>query len=214
MGEAMRYEGASKPVTRDVTPAPASAHSADQREAQRFTLLIRAAKLVTRDGEYLCVIRDASESGISMRIFHPIPESPTMTVELQNGDRYGVELRWQDEDRAGFRFRSDADIARIIESPSRFSKRPVRLNLTAPAEIESDGHCDFATIQNISQQGASVACSSRFALDQRVKIGAAGMREVFAKVRWRREGICGLVFDETFQFGELARIARNLQRRI
>lgn len=188
--------------------------SSEQRVAPRFTLLIRAAKLVTREGEYLCVIRDASESGISMRIFHPIPECRTMTVELQNGDRYGVELRWQDEDRAGFRFRSEADIARIIESPSRFSKRPVRLNLTAPAEVEADGHCEYTTIQNISQQGASIACASRFAIDQRVKLRAIGMREVFGKLRWRQEGTCGIVFDETFQFGELARIAQALQGRI
>ncbi len=186
--------------------------SPEQRTAQRYTLLIRAAKLVCREGEFLCVIRDASESGISMRIFHPLPECDHMWVELQNGDRYGVQLVWQEEDRAGFRFKSQADIKRIIESPSRFTKRPVRLNLTAPAEVELDGRCEHATIQDISQQGAKVACSSHFKLDQRILLRADGLRDTFAKIRWRREGTCGLIFENTLQFGELARIASRLQR--
>ena len=193
---------------------PIRAGNADKRTSQRYTLLIRAGKLVTREGEYLCVIRDASESGISMRIFHPLPECANMVVELQNGDRYGVEMRWQDGERAGFRFASSADIERIIESPSRFSKRPVRLNLTAQAEIESLGRLESCTIQDISQQGAKVACSSRLAIDQRVILRAEGLPDTFCKIRWRREGTCGLVFENTLQFGELARIARRLQGRI
>lgn len=185
----------------------------EQRRSKRYTLLIRAAKLVTQEGEYLGVIRDASEDGISMRIFHRLPAGQSMWLELQNGDRYGVELVWQDDNRAGFKFDSAADIKRIIESPSRFAKRPVRLNLTAPAEIECNGHREYATIQDISQQGAKVACSSSFATDQQVKLSAAGLPDTCAKVRWRREGTCGLVFEETLQFAELARIALALQKR-
>jgi hypothetical protein len=118
---------------------------------------------------------------------------------------------WQDEERAGFRFTTPADIARIIECPSEFARRPVRINLAAPALVEVQGRGEYATIQDISQQGAKVACATSFAIDQRVKLLAEGMRDIFAKVRWRREGTCGLVFDETFQYGELARVVRHLQ---
>ena len=211
MGEALRHDHTVSPGETDENVSDLA--SADQRAAPRFTLLIRAAKLVTREGEFLCVIRDASESGISMRIFHPLPRCDGMILELQNGDRYGVELVWQEEDRAGFRFNIEADINRIIESPSRFAKRPVRLNIGAAAEIEAMGRAEHAVFQDISQQGAKLACSRSFAIDERVKLRADGMPEIFAKIRWRREGTCGLVFEETFQYGELARIARRLQRR-
>ena len=201
-------------LRQDATGAEVVQRQLDKRKAQRFTLLIRAAKLLTREGEYLCVIRDASEDGISMRVFHPLPECPDTMVELQNGDRYRAELRWQEGDRAGFRFASQADVQRIIESPSRFTKRPVRINLTASAEVEMMGRCEYATLQDISQQGAKIACSSRLAIDQRVVLRAAGMRDTPAKIRWRREGTCGVVFEETFQYAELACIVRDLQRRI
>ena len=59
----------------------------------------------------------------------------------------------------------------------------MRINLTAPAQIETADRCEYATIQDISQQGAKVACSSRFAIDQRVRIFADGMPHTQAKIR-------------------------------
>ncbi|MEL1251946.1 PilZ domain-containing protein [Aurantiacibacter gilvus] len=190
--------------------APATA---EQRVAPRFTLLIRAAKLITPAGEFLCVIRDASESGISVRIFHALPKDKDMTIELQNGDRYWVERVWEEQDRAGFRFIQDVDIKRIVESPSRFAKRSIRLNLEAPAEISCLAGTARVTIHNISQQGASISSPMRLSLDQRVKISARGLRETGAIVRWRNGGDFGLAFEDTYQFGELARIVRLLQRK-
>lgn len=188
-----------------------SAKIAEMRAAPRYTMLIRAAKLITRRGEFLCVIRDVSETGVSMRIFHPLPACRTMAVELQNGDRHNLELVWQDDERAGFRFSGKSDISRIIECPSEFTRRPVRINLAAPAMVEVSGQAEHATIQDISQQGAKIACAVSFAIDQRIRLMADGMRDTIAKIRWRREGTLGLVFEETFQYGELARVVRHLQ---
>lgn len=192
----------------------ASLGEVEQRVAPRYTLLIRAAKLVCEAGEYLCVIRDVSESGISVRTFHRLPDGPHMQVELQNGDRHRLELVWQEQDRAGFRFREPADIARIIASPSRFAKRAIRLNLSAPATVTTlDGRSEEVEVIDLSQQGAKIACDCRFAIDERVKIAAPGLPETYAKVRWRKEGSYGLIFEDTYQYGDLARIAAKLQRR-
>lgn len=181
------------------------------RGARRYTLLIRAAKLLIGDSEYLCIMRDASETGLSVRIFHPVPANADIVIELQNGDRHSIELVWQDEERAGFRFRDSASIARIIECPSEFAKRPVRINLSAPAQIEIMGKAEYAELQDISQLGAKIACQRHLAIDQRVKLLADGMRDIFAKVRWRGDGVMGLGFEETLQLGELARVVRRLQ---
>ncbi|MGB3796571.1 MAG: PilZ domain-containing protein [Alteraurantiacibacter sp.] len=184
----------------------------EQRVAKRFTLLIRAAKLVTDKGEFLCVIRDVSETGISVRIFNPLPAAKSITVELQNGDTHQLIMVWQDEDRAGFSFANEADIMRIIESPSRFSKRAIRLNLAADARVATlDGRNEAVEITDLSQQGAKITCSCRFSIDERVKISAKGLPETFAKVRWRKHGSCGLIFEDTYQYGDLARIAADLQ---
>ena len=63
----------------------------EERTAPRFTLLIRAAKVVTPAGEFICVIRDVSQSGVSLRGFHALPENGPHWLELQTGERYAIE---------------------------------------------------------------------------------------------------------------------------
>ncbi len=184
----------------------------EHRGAQRYTLLIRAAKLVGPAGEYMCVIRDASETGVNVRLFHALPECGQMMLELQNGDQHEAKIVWQEEDRAGLQFAQEANIARIIECPSRFAKRPIRINLDIGALLSTLSEQACVRIRNISQQGAQVTSKHRFAIDQRVQLSADGLRQVSAKVRWRRGELFGLVFEDTFQFGDLARIIANMQQ--
>lgn len=196
---------------RELLSAESTSESGELRVAPRFTVLIRAAKLVCDAGEFLCVIRDVSQTGLSARIFHPLSDCGPVMIELQNGDQYAAELVWQKEGCAGFRFVQQVDVARLIEVPSRFARRAIRLNFAAPAEIIASLQATPVTIHDISQQGAKIEVSHQFSIDQRVKLRSEGLRDTSAKVRWRREGQYGLIFEETFQFGELARIVSQLQ---
>jgi len=184
---------------------------ADSRVSPRFALLIRAAKLRCPAGEFMCVVRDASDSGVSVRLFHPLPDEDRLVLELQNGDMHELELVWTEEDRAGLKFVAPVDITRIVACPSRFSKRPVRVNLAAPATLSSLTASAAVKIHDISQQGAKITSATHFSLDQRVRLSATGLKEVNAKVRWRKDETYGLVFEDTFQFGDMARIVAALQ---
>ena len=57
------------------SPAP------EQRVEPRFTLLIRAAKLIAGSDEFLVVVRDVSRDGLKVRTFHPLP---TMACSRSN----------------------------------------------------------------------------------------------------------------------------------
>lgn len=202
-------------MRQDETPAAPSAgglEEAEQRSAPRFTLLIRAAKLLTPDAEYLCVVRDASETGISVRLFHPLPAAAPLMLEMPNGDRLPLERVWEEEGKAGFRFAGQVDIERVIEGPSPFVKRAVRVRLEVPCRLIVGPREVPATIVNLSQQGAQIRTEEKLSLIQRVKIVAEGMPEVAGKVRWRRDEHYGLSFEDTFQFAELASLAFELQR--
>jgi hypothetical protein len=192
--------------------APDASKAADQRCAPRFTLLIRSAKLVSPDAEYLCVVRDASESGVSVRLFHPLPPAVPLTLEMPNGDRHPVERVWEEEGKAGFRFPAPVDIARIVENPSRFARRAVRVRLQVPCDLVVGSRMVPGTICNLSQQGAQICTAEKLLLIQRVKILAEGMPEVAGKVRWRSDDNYGLSFEDTFQFAQLAALAFDLQR--
>lgn len=205
---------ADRPAARETVRSrePEAMASSDQRSAPRFTLLIRSAKLVSPDSEFLCVVRDASESGISVRLFHPLPPEVPMALEMPNGDVHPLERVWEEEGKAGFRFGTPVDIVRMVESPSLFAKRALRVRLQVPCHVLVGARKVAGTICNLSQQGAQIRTSEKLSLVQRVKIVADGMPQVAGKVRWRSNDNYGLSFEDTFQFAELAALAFDLQR--
>lgn len=185
------------------------------RAAPRFTLLIRAAKLVSAQGEFVCVIRDVSETGISVRLFHALPGCKEFALQMPAGAVYEVRQVWQRENEAGFAFAEPVTVARLINESSEYPKRGLRLNLCFPITITSFAQRYEAIVENLSQQGARITCEALLAIDQTIRIeapSAAGeVREVRAKVRWRRDRSYGVVFDDTFALGDFARLAARLQ---
>jgi hypothetical protein len=184
----------------------------DRRHAPRFALLIRAAKLASADAEFLCVVRDASEEGVSVRLFHSLPPGAELTLEMPNGDRYPLQRVWEEEDSAGFRFREPVELDRIIEGPSRFPRRPVRVRLDVPCCLLLGSRRVRAMISNLSQQGAQIRTQEFLSLVQRIRIEIDGLPQITAKVCWRENDCYGLSFEDTFQFAELAALAFDLQR--
>lgn len=183
---------------------------AELRAAPRVGLLIRPAKLIAPSGEYLCVLRDASATGIKVRCFHPLP-AQAMVLELGNGDRYEVERVWEQGDHAGLRFRQPIPVEYLIKETGPYPKRPVRLRLTLTALLVSGRDVLRVVIHDLSQQGARIECAEALALDRRFRLEIPGLAPIVAKVRWRRRPAAGLVFDETFRLEDFARLAFKLQ---
>jgi len=195
----------------DCAPAVA-ANPADLRAAPRHALLIRSAKLVVGSCEYLCILRDASDTGVSLKLFHDLPASKFMALELQNEQRHDVELVWHDKDRMGLRFVQPIDVTRLIEMSEPYPRRPIRVRLNMPGVIGVGQDTATCMIRDLSQHGAKIACNKAFAMDQRVGLVAKGMPRVLGKVRWRREEQLGLAFETTFQLAELAGIVADFHR--
>jgi hypothetical protein len=192
-------------------PAAISPADAEQRVARRYTPLIRTAKITGASGEFLCVVSDISATGVSVRLFHPLPKDKGLKLEMPNGDRLAIEPVWVQEGRAGFRFDAPVNLPRVLSGHSQWPKRPIRLNLDMPATLAGLTGRFEATIRNISLQGAQVECAERLAIDQRLRLSSKILPEIVTKVRWRNGRFYGLIFDTTFQFADLARIAAHAQ---
>lgn len=184
---------------------------AEQRSAPRFTSLIRAAKLVSSQGEFVCVVRDVSTGGVRLRCFHAIPEDRKMELQLQNGESFVVERVREDRFEASFRFITPAAIERLVQEAWDRPRRPLRLNMALPLTLRTSAGSVAAVTQNISQQGCRVECAIPLALAQSVILESAYLPAIRAKVRWRVSGSCGLVFDDTFSLKEFAVHAARLQ---
>lgn len=192
-----------------------TAPGSELRAAPRFTLLIRAAKLVAAQGEFVCVIRDVSETGISVRLFHSLPSGDTFELHMPGGGVYEIRSVWERGNEAGFEFVSAVNVARMINEASEYPKRGLRLGVCFPITIGTLTQVSEGIVENLSQQGARFECESLFAIDQNLRIEGADdvddFKEIRAKVRWRRNQQYGVVFDDTFTLGDFARLAARLQ---
>lgn len=185
--------------------------SIEQRTAPRFTSLIRAAKLVSGEGEHVCVVRDVSTGGVRLRCFHPLPRVEAMVLELQNGDRFDIQRVREEGFEASFRFATEAPIERLVQEALLYPRRPLRLNIEIPLSLRVTGGSVSAVTQNVSQQGCRVETAIPLALSQSVVLESAHLPGIRAKVRWRRGKACGLVFDDTFTLKDFAVHAARLQ---
>lgn len=195
----------------EISPENTSAADLDQRAAPRFTSLIRAAKLVTAQGEFVCVVRDVSSTGVRLRCFHALPPGRGMALEFLNGDSFEIERVRGDQHEASFRFVSPVSVQRLVQEHRLFPRRPLRLNLAIPLSLRTPMGPVAAVTQNISQQGCRAESMMPLALSQSVLIESPHLPGIRAKVRWRRDGACGLVFDDTFSLTDFARHAARLQ---
>jgi hypothetical protein len=183
----------------------------DLRSAPRFTLLIRSAKLICESGEYLCVIRDVSASGVRLRIFHALPPVERFELELATGDRFALDRVWETPDHAGFRFADWIDVKDFIAEASPYRKRALRLRVEFPAQIDVEGASGEARVRDLSREGARIETALPLAIRQKVKFTGRGLPPIIGSVCWRSSGAYGLVFQQVFTFDELARLAAQLQ---
>jgi hypothetical protein len=183
----------------------------DARQSPRFAILIRSAKLVTGVGEFLCIVRDISETGIRLRFFHPIPHAAAASLALPTSESIGLVKVWENGEQAGFRFHEPIDVENFVAEEGPFPKRPLRLNIPLTAAIRFGDQAHAAMVHDISQHGARVNTSAALALGQTVFLEAEGWPGVYATVCWRRNGSYGVVFRTQFSLREFAIRAAQAQ---
>lgn len=184
---------------------------AEQRTARRYSLLIRPAKLTCPHGEFVCVLRDVSRTGVSAKLFHKLPDCTEFTLELQNGNSYQMKKVRDGNGEAGFAFQDEIDVDRLILEAGEYPKRGLRLALSFPITVTSLAGAQMAFVENISQQGARLSCGDKLAIDQNVRLQGEGLRETRAKVRWRHDESYGVVFDDTFSLNDFADLLVRMQ---
>jgi len=211
-------------ITEEVSLDEAEEASLDeQRHARRVTILFQTVKLVTDDSEYLCVLRDASETGIKLRHFQPIPDGVGLRLQLANNDSLPIELVWQDDMFAGCRWVLEDDPARIVNAANGGTPHPrlalrsllhrrlgIRMSTLLRGSLIFDGEEHAIRVSNLSAQGARVECDDEIDLGQEVWLKIHALGECAAVVRWLGDGEYGLVFEEALPFEKLARLTAAL----
>ena len=191
-----------------ISPPPPAG---ELRGADRSALLLRVAKLVCQSGEYPCLVRDVSWTGVRLRLFHALPDERFIFLQLANGELYPVELMWAKDGQAGFRFTQQIDVSEFITEPSQWPRRPIRLNITAPGLAFVGSTAISVNLKDLSQAGARIEAFGHMMIGQPLRLLIDGLPERWSRVAWRRGFDHGMAFEAKFKLDELAAHALALQ---
>ncbi|KEO88888.1 hypothetical protein EH31_15765 [Erythrobacter longus] len=187
----------------------------ERARSTRHLPLIRAAKLVAPHGEFVCVVRDVSETGVRLRLFHATPTGTLIELHMPSGGIYEISPVREAGNEVGFEFKNRIDLADFLLATPSVAKRGLRLGLAFPVQINSLSGPGEGIVDNLSQQGARFFCETPFALDQALRVQCLEEEirfgEVRAKVRWRRDSEYGIVFEDTLSLDQFAELAAKLQ---
>jgi hypothetical protein len=166
------------------------------------------------------VLRDASATGVKLRLFHPLPACNRLELEFAAGERVAIEPVWCSGDHCGFRFAEPVDIGALVTGPiDPLPRRQLRLSIVRRAVLHAHGRMEQAELLNLSQHGACIRSGEHLLLRESVRLEMGPQPAMFApifaprfaKICWRRAPYYGLVFDKGFQLDELARVLAWLQ---
>ena len=181
---------------------------ANRRDAPRFTLMIRAARLIIDGRDHLCVIRDVSATGMKIRLFHPLPSHRALAVGLGHGDCHAAEVAWKDGDHLGLRFKTPISVESLLdEDRGPEARQPIRLRIAMEALIHAGREAMPARFLDISQHAASIEVPQKLVIGEQVRIQTAMLPPLIATVHSRALGGMAheLLFVSPFRLDELAR---------
>jgi PilZ domain len=195
-------------------PVLPSGEASEQRAAPRLALVLRVGKLCLPQGDFLCVLRDVSATGVKVRLFHDLPEHGACTLELGSGDRHQLTTVWQADGHAGYRFANgQVDIPGLIDETTPFPRRQLRLRVDCPVALASSAGTCRARLRDISQHGVLLDCDEMLAVGLAVEVEGAGLPALSGRIRWRSRRAHGLVLQRSFRLDELALLVATLHRR-
>lgn len=182
-----------------------------RRLSTRLRRMLRPAKLLVDGREFLCVLRDISNGGLQLQLFHDLPNYDRMAVEFDSGQRYPIRRVWKSAGRMGCAFLQHVDIQPVLSSEHLARpKRQPRLHVEHDAYLYAGDTKAPVVIRDISQCGVSLDCPDWLMIDELVRLASNVIPPVHAKVRWRSPPRYGLVLEETFGLSVLANLCMQM----
>ncbi|MEM7689804.1 MAG: PilZ domain-containing protein [Pseudomonadota bacterium] len=185
--------------------------------------MLRSAKVVCQSGEYICLVRDVSDTGVLLSYLHDVPTEPRIILSLGNGQTYPIQRIWSGDTQAGYRFAGSMSLEEFLHEKTPFTLRPVRLTIAASARVIDGSEKHDARLRDMSTHGASFDCglatkavaATPIPTGRRVTFQAHSMRPHGGQIVWHERSEkgwrYGLQFESPLTLRQLAQGSVRMQ---
>ena len=169
--------------------------------------VLQPGALVVGSVRQICLIRKISAGGAVLHADITLGEGRRLELELDTGDLLEGKILWRRGFEVGIAFDEPIDvlpiIARNLVSQPGERRRMPRVELTCPAQIETEQRHSLGTLRDIAQGGAKLDVMFPLQADEKLLLIPEGLRPVPAVVRWTQDRLAGVEFSEELDWQEM-----------
>lgn len=184
-------------------PAPGR----ERRRQERQLTILRVGVLVLDGERELCLIRNISAGGLMAHVYRTVRPGQCLTVELKSGQQIGGRIVWTADRNAGIAFDSPVDVADLLSNPpprpDGWRPRLPRVEVDRMATLRAGADIYWVQARDVSQGGAKLEIDRPIEPGTEVVVTLEGLRPLPGTVRWGRDGLCGIAFNQLLPFDEL-----------
>ncbi|MEO6113528.1 MAG: PilZ domain-containing protein [Sphingomicrobium sp.] len=186
----------------DAPPAPPAQD--DQCNGKRHMTLYRVGSIMIDDRRELCLIKNISAGGMTIRAYCTLIEGTPLSVELKCGQPIHGKVSWLRDQTVGIAFDDPIDLIEIL-SASMDGPRPrmPRIEVGGHATIREGANALRVQVCDISQGGMKLRCETLLPTGVDVVVSLPGLTPQPGVIRWTDHGYTGITFNRLLPLGEL-----------
>lgn len=176
----------------------------ERRDGERHLTLLRVGSLLIEGRRELCLIKNISAGGMSIRAYCAITAGTRLSVELKCGQPVSGTARWIDGDVVGVAFDEPVDVVDLLAA-SMDGPRPrmPRIEIGSAAYVREGAATHRVTARDVSQGGIKIETGQELTLGAEVVVTLPGLAPQPAVVRWHDNDSYGITFNRVVPLPEL-----------
>jgi len=181
-------------------------------DARHHLTLLRVGAITVDDRRELCLIRNISSGGMSIRSYSPLCTGTRVVIELKTGMRVPGAVAWVDESTAGVEFDESVDVLDVLSATDDgATPRMPRIEVDCYASVRAGAVVRGLRVCDVSQGGVKLAGKLPAEVDSDLVVTLPGMPPRAASLRWSSDEHVGLTFNRLMPLPDLVEWLRSVR---
>ena len=186
----------------------------DRRQDERQLTLLRVGAITIEGRRELCLIKNISSGGMSIRPYCALTVGTAVAIELKSGMSVPGSVAWTDEGSAGVAFDEPIDVLDILSAGDDGPKpRMPRIEIDCLASVRVGALVHRLKVCDISQGGVKLLGQLAGDVTNDVAVTLPGLSPIAASLRWRTQTHVGLTFNRLLALPDLVEWLRAMRER-
>lgn len=193
--------------------ATAAPPQPERRADERFLTLLRVGAMLVDDRRELCLIRNISAGGMTIRAYSDTPVGTRLTVELKQGDPVAGIVQWAKDGMAGVCFDEPIDVVSLLAPPGEGPRpRLPRIEIESTAWVRQEADVMRGRTINVSQGGVCITCPTQLEVGREAVVTLPGLTPAAGVVKWGVDDAYGIAFNRPLNLSDLVEWLQHQQQ--